>query len=128
MKCIIVCNDNNIVFKCWGSVLEEEFEDNKGVIRICKSKNRQHNNLSWLNIFWLLMSFVPYVTIQHYCCDICYVFKFIFPCCDVRYDFCIKIMFVSTLLQVFRRGLMFNLCYLCFYTYTVVQHDGVSVI
>jgi len=31
-------------FRCWCLSAQEEFEDTKGVINICKSKDRQHNH------------------------------------------------------------------------------------
>jgi len=42
-------------------------------------------------------------------------------CCIVRYDFCIKTMFGSSLPPVIVGGLMFYLRYLCLFAYCFVQ-------
>jgi hypothetical protein len=54
-------------------------------------------------------------------------FRVLIPCCAVRNNFGIKMMFGSSLAQLvfFRRGgwFMFYICYLYIFTYTGVQHD-----
>jgi hypothetical protein len=43
-------------------------------------------------------------------------------CCDVRYDFRIKLCSVRVYLQLFVRGLLSYLRYLCLFAYSGVQH------
>ena len=51
-----------------------------------------------------------------------YVSTFWVPCCDVRYDFRIKTYSVRPTLQLFVRGLVSYLHYLCLFAYNGVQH------
>ena len=50
------------------------------------------------------------------------VFTFWVPCCDIRYDLHIKRCSVRIYLQLFVRGLMSYLHYLCLIARSVVQH------
>jgi hypothetical protein len=52
-----------------------------------------------------------------------HVFTFLVPCCDVQRDIRVQTIFGSSSLPFFCRVFMLNLCYLCLFMHTDVQHD-----
>ena len=83
-----------------------------------------------------------YSGVQHIlCCVFCFFMissciLYVFPimciyvlssCCDVSYDFRIKLCSVRLYLQLFVEGLMSYLCYLCLFAYSGVQHISCCV-
>ena len=55
-----------------------------------------------------------------FCVVIVCAFIYWVPCCDIRYDFHIETMFVSSLSPI--GGLMSYVCYSCFFANSFVQH------
>ena len=77
---------------------------------------REH--LSSTPVFWWGLCY-SYLVSQDV---LLFLFTFRVPCCDVRYDFCIKLCLVRLYLQLFVGGLMFYLRYLCLLAHSGVKH------